>query len=325
MKISNETKVGVLTVIAVTLLILGFNFLKGNNVLNKTKKFYAVFPDIGSLDKSNLVKIKGLPIGAVYSISEQDKNLNGIVVTIHWTRDVNIPKNSVAYIGSGLVGSSYITIEKGDSKEFIQNGDTLQTKTNPSILGDLTSQVNPTLAKVRTAIDSLTLVLGSINKIFDPNTKNNFQSIIENLLASSESLKELLNVETGIVASTIRNMNDVTGNLKKNDDTINRILHNINTATDKFANLKIEQTLDTIHSAVVELKEAIYKINHNEGSLGMLINDKKLYDNLNKTALGLEILIDDIRTHPKRYVNFSIFGRKDKGDYLTSPAKKDTI
>ncbi len=325
MKISNETKVGVLTIAALTFLILGFNFLKGNNVFSKNKRLYAVFTDIGALDKSNAVKIRGLQVGSVYDIDATNKNLDGIVITINWTRDINIPVNSSASIVASLVGSPYIDIEMGDSKQFLKNKDTLITRINSGVFGDLTSQVNPTLSKARTAIDSLTVVLGSLNRLFDPSTKNNIQGIIANLLASSANLQKLLNTETGLLAKTISNLNDVTGNLKTNNDTINSILHNVNSTTQQFAALNFKQTMDSVQSTVNQLNAILYKVNHNNGTLGLLMNDRKLYDNLRNTALGLEILVDDIKVHPKRYVNVSVFGKKDKGDYLTSPAKKDTL
>jgi phospholipid/cholesterol/gamma-HCH transport system substrate-binding protein len=115
MKISNETKVGVLTIVALTLLIVGFNFLKGKNVFSDEKHLYAVFSDLGSLRKSNEVKMKGLPVGAVYDYTEIDKNLSGIIVTITMKRDVNIPRDSKATIESELLGSTYLNISQGNS------------------------------------------------------------------------------------------------------------------------------------------------------------------------------------------------------------------
>ena len=325
MKISNETKVGVLTIVAITLLILGFNFLKGNDVLHKSKKVYAIFSEVGSLEKSNDVKIKGNSIGKVYDKAFTDNNASGILITINLTSTVNIPKNSIAKIASPIGGTPYISIQLGDSNVYLKNGDTLETKLAGGILGDLTSQVNPTLEKARTAIDTLTTVLASVNRLFDPSTKGNIQGIINNLLVSSASLKQLLDAETGLLAKTMVNLNEVTGNLKNNNDTITSILHNVNSTTEKLAALNLERTLDSLQSTVSQLNDVVYKINHNNGTLGLLMNDRQLYNNLSNTALALEILVDDIKVHPKRYVNVSVFGKKDKGDYLTSPAKKDTV
>ena len=325
MKISNETKVGLLTIVALTLLILGFNFLKGNNVFQRSKKIYAVFDEVGSLEKSNDVKIKGNAIGKVYDKKFTDKNASGIVVTINITTNINIPSNSVAFISSPLTGTAYINIQLGDGNTYLKNGDTIETKLTNGLLGDLTSQVSPTLEKARTAIDSLTGVLGSVNRLFDPSTKNNIQGIINNLLVSSASLEKLLNTETGMLAKTIGNLNAVTGNLNNNKDTINDILRNVDATTRQLANLNLKQTMDSVQATISQLSGVMYKINHNNGTLGLLMNDPKLYDNLKNTSLGLEILIDDIKAHPKRYVNFSVFGKKDKGGYLTSPLPKDSL
>ena len=325
MKISNETKVGLLTIVALTLLILGFNFLKGNNVFQRNRKIYAVFSEVGSLEKSNDVKIKGNSIGKVYDKDFTDKNASGIVITINLTSDVNIPANSIANISSPIAGTPYINVQLGDAGAYLKNGDTIQTKLAGGLLGDLTSQVTPTLDKARTAIDSLTVVLGSVNRLFDPSTKNNIQGIINHLLVSSASLESLLNTETGLLAKTIANLNGVTANLKQNNDTVNSILHNVNTTTQQMASLNFQRTLDSVQATVSQLNDVVYKFNHNNGTLGLLMNDRKLYDNLRNTALGLEILIDDIKVHPKRYVNISVFSKKDKGDYLTSPGKKDTL
>ena len=120
MKISNETKVGILTIVALTLLIVGFNFLKGKNVFNKEKHLYAVFSDLGSLRKSNEVKMKGLPVGIIYDYTEINKNLSGIIVMITMKRDVNIPKDSKATIEWELLGNTYMNIAQGQSTEFLE-------------------------------------------------------------------------------------------------------------------------------------------------------------------------------------------------------------
>ncbi|MES1216425.1 MAG: MlaD family protein, partial [Bacteroidota bacterium] len=140
MKINNETKVGVLAVVALTLLIVGFNYLKGKNVFSHSSNIYAVFTDLGTLEKSNPVKINGLSIGTVYTLTQKDKDLTGIVVTINLTRDVNIPKNSVGYISAGLIGASTLVIEKGNSTEFLKDGDTLLTRVDNGFFGDVKSQ-----------------------------------------------------------------------------------------------------------------------------------------------------------------------------------------
>lgn len=325
MKISNETKVGILTVVALALLIIGFNFLKGNNVFNKQHQLYAVFSDLGSLEKSNFVKINGLPIGAVYEYKEIDKDLSGIIVTIKLSRDVNIPENSIAKIETELLGTAYIDIIKGDSRTYLKNGDTVITDRASSLLGDVKAQINPTLGKLREAIDSLKLVLGGVSNLFEKETKGNIHEIITNMRDVTYSLRSLFDTEKGSLAKTLNNASSITGNLKKNNDSITATISSLKFAANKFSSLEIQPTIDSLQTAVSELRAMLGKIHSNEGTLGLLMNDKKLYNQLNDVLLSAEILFDDLRVHPKRYTGNIIFNRKDKTGPLTSPSKKDSV
>lgn len=332
MKLSNETKVGLLAIVAILILILGFNFLKGKSLFSKTPVLYAVFKNIGSLEKSNQVKINGLPIGTVYNYGPADKEVNSILVEIHLTRDVNIPKNSVAFIDGAIVGASFINVEKGNVHAFLQSGDTINTRLDLGLLGDLKTQLSPTVTRVNETLDSLKLTIGALNSVFDPNTKNNLRSLINNLTVTSAQLEQLLNTQTGALAQTLGNLNSVSSNLAKNNDAISSTIRNLEVTSSKFANANIDGTVAALQSTINELKTTIGNFNSNKGSLGLLMNDRQLYDRLNgvatrlnTTALSAEILLDDIRTHPKRYVNISVFGGKAKGEPLTSPAVKDTV
>lgn len=331
MKISNEAKVGVLALIAIIVLILGFNFLKGRDLFNKTPTVYAVFKNLGALEKSNQVKINGLPVGTVYNFVPVDKEVNGIVVEIHLTRDIAIPRNSVAIIDGALVGASFINIEKGDANAYLQTGDTISTRLDIGLMADLKTQISPTITRVNETLDSLKLTIGSINSVFDPNTKNNLQTIIAQMTLTSAHLQHLLNAETGALAQTLGNMNAITGNLSKNNAAVTQAIRNIEVTTANLANAPIEQTVAALQATITELKSAanglnssIDKINTNNGTLGALMNDRKLYEQLNRVALSAEILMDDLRVHPKRYVNISLFGGRSKPEPLTSPAFKDT-
>ncbi|HLG41319.1 MAG TPA: MlaD family protein [Chitinophagaceae bacterium] len=324
MKISNETKVGILTVVALTVLILGFNFLKGKDVFNPSKKIYAVFSKLGALEKSNYVKINGLTIGSVSDLEPTDKNVKGIKVTIRLTMDVNIPVNSVAYISAGLLGTANITIDPGDSTVFLKDGEMLKTREDPGIFGDLPSQAGSTLTNVRTSLDSLKIVFTNINRLFDANTKGNLQQIIDNLAATSKSLAKMLD-ENGALATTMRNTSSITDNLKKNNDSITLIISNTRRLTTKLSQLEIQQAVDSFQLVLSKLSMAISKMTSPDGSLGALMNDKKLFNNINELTLSLQILSDDIRVHPKRYFGNLIFNRKDKTGPLTSPSKKDSL
>lgn len=325
MKISNETKVGIMVIGALTILILGFNFLKGKNLFKDQKHIYAIFSDLGSIQKSNEVKVNGLPIGTVYDYKEMDKNLSGIIVTINITRDVNIPNNSIANIESELLGSAFIDIKMGTSNTYLKDGDTVITEKASSLLGDVRAQVNPTLGKIRETLDSLNLVLGSINNIFDETVKGNIRDVVYNLRGTTISLRRLLDSENSALAQTLNNASSITSNIRRNNDSITATISSAKRAADKLASIEVQSTIDTLNSAIQDLKFAIGKVNSTEGTLGALLNDKKLYNQLSSVLLSAEILVDDLRQHPKRYVNISVFGRKDKDGPLNSPLIKDTL
>lgn len=324
MKISNETKVGVLTITALTVLILGFNYLKGKDVLKKRKKIYASFNDLGSLSKSNEVKINGYVIGSVSDLQVKDKDMSGIVATISLTEDVNIPRDSKALISSPLVGSSYIVIEKGKDPVFLQPGDTLKTRVDVGILDDVKAQLTPTLTKVRSTLDSLNSIFGSVNGLLNSDARTNLQQTLANLNRASSALNGLLDNQTGALAKTLNNANDITVKLKENTDDISATIGNAKKASEKLAALELQPTVDSLQAMISQLKAVSAKLNSNDGTIGALMNDKTIYNKLHDVILSAELLIDDLRIHPKRYVNLSIFGKKDKTGPITSPAKKDT-
>jgi phospholipid/cholesterol/gamma-HCH transport system substrate-binding protein len=320
MKISNELKIGVLAVVAVVGLILGFNWLKGSGLFQHSKKIFAVFDNVEGMEVSNQVLINGLAIGSVSAINEADKDLEkGIIVTITLKKDVNIPKNSVAVINSGLISSASIVINKGDDTHYLADADTLITKQKANLLSQVQASVNPVILKLGGTLQSLDSLIQAVGTMFDPRLKNNFSAIMANLAASTAQMQIMLNAQTGALAQSLRNVNTFTANLAKNNDHITHTLENVEKTTSNLSAAKIPETVQDLQSTVNELKGVITKMNNPNGSLGLLLNDKKLYQNLENTSRSLNILLDDVRVHPKRYVNISVFGRKDKSGPLMAP------
>ena len=325
MKISNETKVGVLAVISLTLLILGFNFLKGKDLFKKNKMIDAVFHDLGGLEKSNDVKVNGYKVGKVYTIGMKDNNMDESIVTINLNEDVHIPKDSKAIITSTLTGIWSINIAKGELHDFLKPGDTLATRLEATIVDDVKAQLTPTLEKVRKTLDSLNSVFGKINGVLNAEAKQNIQQTLANLNTASNSINGLLDNQNGALAKTLNNAEQLTSSLKENTDDIRATVGNAKKASEKLANLEIQPTIESLQETIKQLKDVVVKMNSKDGTLGALINDKALYNKLNDAILSAEILMDDLRTHPKRYVNLSIFGKKDKTGPITSPAVKDSV
>jgi phospholipid/cholesterol/gamma-HCH transport system substrate-binding protein len=331
MKINNETKIGIMAVVGIALLALGFNFLRGKSLFKKEKHIYAIYQDVQTLTKSNPVVINGVQIGRIENV-DGGKDMRRIVVTVNLTKDVNIPDNSLAVINPNLLGSPSLEIQLGNSSTYLKNNDTLLTTLSSGAFDEALKIINPVLYEVRNAVKSLDSVMHVVTGVFDPNTKNNIKGIISNLntttasfALSAASLQELLNTQNGALSSSLRNVSDFTANLNSNNRKLDSILENARAASQKFAEIDLKNTLDTLNAAVANFKKSSDKINSKDGSIGLLLNDTKLYDNLESTSNKLNILIDDIRVHPKRYVNISVFGKKDKGEYITAPLIDDTL
>jgi len=319
MKVSNETKVGILAAVAITLLILGFNFLKGKNLMAKKDTIYAVFPKVDGLSTSDAIRMSGLQIGNVTQMEEGDQDLTTVVVGFHLTRDINIPDDSYAVINANPLGATSVNIVKGVSKKFIENGDTLRTMVSAGLLDDLKKTMTPVVDNVNNTLSSVDSLVEQLGLLLDPATRANLQQTIANLSAATNSLNELLDTKKGALASTLNHVNSITGNLKNQNDSINGIISNTGELTRKLASLEVEQTLQKVQTTVDQLNSTLMRINSGEGTAGKLVNDPKLYQNLNSTANSLNILLQDLRLHPKRYINVSVFGRKDKTGPLMQP------
>jgi phospholipid/cholesterol/gamma-HCH transport system substrate-binding protein len=319
MKVSNETKVGALTVIAVTLLVLGYNFLKGKSLLTKSNVIYARFSDVGALEISNLVKIKGFRIGNVYKISNMDKDVSEVIVTINMLEEVNIPKNSLAVVNNSLTGNSSISIVPGNGSSFLHFGDTIQSSNNPDVIAKVLGAVDPVMANIKQAVDSLKLVLSNLNSVFDEHTKANLKAVIANLKTSSDDLAVMLNTKNGSLAKTLNNVESFTTNLNGNNEKLNTTIENLKNTSQKLTEVQIKETVANLNNTITQLQGILLKASKGDGSLGLLINDPKLYNNLQNTSRSLNILVDDLKLHPKRYVSLSIFGKKDKTEPLKAP------
>jgi len=329
-KISNETKVGAIAVVSVTLLILGFNFLKGKKLFSKSTTLYGVYGNVQGLQNSNPVVINGLQVGTVYKIST-DKDMSRIKVEFNITKDINIPNNSVAMIKPNPIGTTSVEIRLGDSKVNLNSGDSIFTEANAGVFNDILKKVNPVLFEVQKAVSSLDTLIININSVIDPRTKGNIGSTFENLktitssmITSTAYLEKLLNSETGVLAKTMQNVNSVTGNLAANNEKVTSVMTNLDKTTTKLSQLDFQKTLNSLDSTITSLKKIVNTVDSKDGTLGKLINDPTLYQNLASTGNKLNLLLDDIRVNPKRYVSISVFGKKAKGDPLTVPSP-DTL
>ncbi|HMT95224.1 MAG TPA: MlaD family protein [Ferruginibacter sp.] len=325
MKISNETKVGALVVVSIALLMLGLNFLKGKKLFSNATTFYGVYQNIQGLQNSNPILINGMQVGTVYNISPA-KDMKTITVEMNITKDINIPTNSVAFIKSNPLGTSSVEIILGNATTYLKNKDTMPTVAHAGLFSEVLTKVDPLLLDVRKAITTIDTLTGNVNSVIDPAAKNNIADMLHNLnkisealLTTTASLNILMNHQNGALAQTLKNANSITGNLAANNDKISNITSNLEKTSAKIAQLDIQSTFKTLDTAIHNFKDALNQLNNPNGTFGKLMNDPTLYQNLASTGNKLNLLLDDIRLHPKRYINISVFGKKQKNDPLLVP------
>jgi phospholipid/cholesterol/gamma-HCH transport system substrate-binding protein len=316
-KIANETKVGILAAFSIALLIIGYNFLKGNAIFSNETVLYAKYSRVDGLGVSKPVLINGFQIGRVDQLQLQPDG--SILATLNIDGQYDIPSNSIARLEStDLLGSKAIIMVLGNGKEFAQDGDTLNANVEKNIM----EAVQPVQKKAEEIIDKMDSILTSVNAILNPDFQNNvnksFGSIaatLGSLESTSKKIDGLVGTEGARISTILANVESISKNLNNNNAKINSILNNINTVTDQVAAANFKQTIDNANKAVADLQNVVSKVNKGDGTLGLLVNDRQMYDNLNSASKNLDSLVIDLKENPKRYVHFSVFGggkNKDK-------------
>ncbi|GAA3982798.1 MlaD family protein [Mucilaginibacter dorajii] len=312
MKISNETKIGALTVIAITILVLGYSFLKGNDVFSGSNKFYAVYNSVEGLGVSKPVLVNGFQIGRISKMELQPDGRTIVEFKIEEKYDV--PNNTLAKLEStDLLGSKAIVFELGNSKILAENKDTLKA----DIQGSLAESLQPIQKKAEQLINKLDSSLAAINKILNPNFQKNvdrsFMSIansLQTLEGVTKKIDNLVGSQTKHIDGILSNAEVVSGNLKTSTVHVNGITANFEKVSNDIAASNIKNTLDNANKAMADLQATIANINSTKGTLGLLMNDDKVYRNMDNATNSLNNLLIDLKAHPKRYVSFSVFGGK---------------
>ncbi|MBS7563091.1 MCE family protein [Mucilaginibacter sp. Bleaf8] len=313
MKISNETKIGILTVVGITILILGYSYLKGNDVFSGSKKFYAIYQNVDGLTLSKPVLVNGFPIGHVSKMQLQIAS-GYTVVELKIDPKYDIPSNTLARLEStDLLGSKAIVFELGNSREFAEDQDTLRA----DIQGSLAESLQPVQRKAEDLIARMDSTLSSVNKILNPEFRKNvdrsFVSIansLQTLEGTTKKIDHLVGSQTGHIDRIMANSEALTSNLRASTVRLNTTTANFERISADVANSNLSGTLASANKAMSDLQSTVNRINSGQGSLGMLLNDDQMYKNLNAASANLNNLFIDLKAHPKRYVSFSVFGRK---------------
>jgi len=313
MKLTKEAKIGLLAVIALTILYFGFNYLKGADVFSRSNKFYAVYDNIDGLTTSNSVVINGLAVGRVERIELLQDQANKLLVTIDVRKDIVVRRGTKAVLAdAGLLGGKQIVLAVSTTGDVLEKGDTLLTAKD----GGVTAQLQQQLPPVLKSADSLMMNLNRVVKQLDQTG-----AVLNQTLASAQvatgSLTQTIGENRQSLRSLLANLNRLSANVVETERQLKPILAKANTFTDSLNALQLGRTLAVANQTVAQLQQMLAAVNRGEGTLGKLKSDEKLYANLNNTAASLDRLLTDLREHPKRYVHFSLFGRKENKDGKT--------
>jgi len=305
MKIYRETKIGFAVVLIIAFFIWGFNFLKGRNIFTTHKQYYAVFKNISGLQKSSVVSTNGYKIGKVSDITFFHGDVSKIVVEISVDRQFSIPDNSVIEIfSSDIMGSKAVNLIIGNSHKFVAQYDTLPSRTADDLSSLVSRQIIPLKEKAEDLIVSIDSVMKIVHSTLNPRTQRSIQNSIT-------ALESLIIAEKQRIDDILGNLQSVSANLKSSNKSITNLAKNLSSISDSLAASNLKKAIDQASLAMVQTNQILAQINAGKGSLGHLINNDSLYYTLHRTAKDLDYLLVDLKGHPKKYVHFSVFGKKD--------------
>lgn len=308
MNISREVKTGLLAVVAIALLIFGYSFLKGNNLLNNDRTYYAIYDNVEGLSPGSNVTINGLVVGKVLSIDFADSR-GDLLVTFNVQNDFQFSTSSKAQIyGGGLIGGKNLSIVPDyEQGETAQSGDTLEGTIDEGIFELVNERLTPLQAKVEEVINSTDSVLVGVSDVLDQKTRKNLRETIAqisetatNFNQASQNLNRLLADNDQKLTRTFTNLDEMSANFNKVSDSLSKV--------------DINALVLRMESVLADFESISSKIENGEGTLGQFINDDQMYNNLERATKQMEELMQDIKLNPKRYVHFSVFG-KNPGPY----------
>ncbi|MGY0426685.1 MAG: MlaD family protein [Polaribacter sp.] len=306
---SKELKTGIVAIIVIIGFIWGYNFMKGQNLFNSgTRTFQVEYKKIGGLSKSSSVTINGLKVGKVAKIefNETSEKRGNLIVTFTIDNNFQFSKKSIVkiYSPNPLSGSNLAIIPNYEGKMAV-SGDVLQGKIEESLFTSIGERLDPLQEKIEQVILRVDTLFSGVNKVLNDKTISSINGSVSNLAATITEVRKT-------VKSVNLMITDDQGNLKATLRNTKNITENFSKLSDSLATININNIVKKAENAVGNFNELSKKINSGNGSIAKLINDRKMYDNLEAATKELEELLRDIKLHPKRYVHFSIFGKKSK-------------
>lgn len=318
MKITREIKTGIIVITGIALFILGFSYLKSSTFFDDSKTFHAVYDHVGGLQTGTSVSINGFNVGKVNQIKFKGQT-GKLVVSFSVNSDFEFSENSSAELfDTGIIGGKGLQIIPSfDGAPHAKSGDTLKTSIKPGLTELVQEKLTPLQMKVEGAVSNADSLLMNVNDVLDDKTKVELRHSISGLNQLVLSLQESASAVNSLLAENQSKLDSSIGN-------INEITANFSEVSKTLKNSNLSETMENFGKSVENLNQLLAKIERGEGSLGKLANNEELYDNLSSASRELDLLLQDFRLNPKRYVNVSVFGKKQKEYTLpeSDPAHK---
>ena len=306
---NKEFKIGFFAIVSIIALVFGVNYLKGINILNDNRDFYAVYEDIGGLQVGSPVMVNGYKVGMVSNIDlliEQNQNL---LVTISLDKEFDMSTNTVCKIvNQDLMGTKGIALVLGDNHELLTSRDTIISGIEGSLQDEVNAQILPLKNKAEELIGSIDSVMMIVTAVLNKDTRDNLRNSLSSLDKTFELMSltmvkvdSMIDINDERIANVVKNLESITSNLESSNGEIKNILTNFSSLSDSLAKADIGSVLQNVSDITT-------KINNGEGSIGLLLKDDKIYTNFEKSTRELASLLEDIKKNPSRYVNFSIIG-----------------
>ncbi|HNX43763.1 MAG TPA: MlaD family protein [Bacteroidales bacterium] len=315
MKIRRDVKIGVFSASVILLFFLGINFIKGKDMFRKHRKFYARYEHVAGLSSAASVSVNGLDIGKVSDVHFAGDASNNVIVEMSIYNNIQIPENSVARIFTpDILGTRSIEIVIGDSPIMAENGDTLISEMQATLSEEVSQQVAPLKRKAEGLMGSIDTMITVVRSVLNLETRENLNASFQHIRQTIFALEHTTyNLDTLVYGQRTRlerifyNVESISENLRQNNDKITNIIDNFSAISDTVARANLSKTLLDLQYSVTSVSMAMEKINNSEGSMGLLLNDKKLYNDLESAGKELNSLVTDIKLNPHRYLNFSVF------------------
>ncbi|MEL4307579.1 MlaD family protein [Joostella sp. CR20] len=306
MKLTKELKTGIIVIGGIVLFILGFTFLKGHSLFNSSRTYYAVYDNVNGLSSGTAVSINGLQVGNISDINFIDGKGN-LVIAFTVNSNFQFSKNSVAEIyDTGLIsGKGLRVVPVHDGGPQSKSGDTLLSNIDPGLTDMVASKLAPLQKSLDGVLKNADSVMVGVDDILDDETRANIKSSLKNL----EQVIANFNQASGTLNTLLANNKD---KLDRSLSNIDNLSANLSKVSDTLATAGIGDAIGDLKNSMAKLDVIMAKIESGDGSVGKLLNDEELYTNLTDASMELELLLEDLRLNPKRYVHFSLFGRKNK-------------